>query len=94
MKKKKILKIIINLIFNNNNLVIFIQNIFKKDKILLSKQVNPNSITKLRKKLVYNSNIIERYKLHLKRFKNGNEYILVAKEGEIDLDNSDIIFLD
>jgi len=39
-----------------------------------------------------NSNIIKNIK-HVSKDLKGNEYILVAKEGEIDLDNSDIIFL-
>ena len=40
-----------------------------------------------------NSNIIKEIKYSSKDLK-GNEYIILADEGEIDLDNSDIIFLE
>jgi hypothetical protein len=43
-------------------------------------------------KAVYNSNIIKDIN-YISRDLKGNEYIIDAKEGEIDLDNSDIIFL-
>ena len=63
---------------------------FKKDKSLLSKPVDQT--TKTKEKTIYNSNIIKDIN-YTSRDLKGNEYILVAKEGEIDLDNSDIIFL-
>ena len=63
---------------------------FKKDKSLLSKQVNLSR--EVDEEAVYNSNIIKDINYTSKDLK-GNEYTLVAKEGEIDLDNSDIIFL-
>ena len=63
---------------------------FKKDKKLFSKQVN--SSTNIEEVAMYNSNIIKDIN-YTSRDLKGNEYILIAKEGEIELDNSDIIFL-
>ena len=89
MKKKKFLKIILIL-----SLIIitwfFYSEYFKKDKKLLSKPVN--STTEIEEEIIYNSNIIKDIN-YTSRDLKGNEYILIAKEGEIDLDNSDIIFL-
>ena len=62
---------------------------FKKDESL-SKPVN--SKTKVEEEIIYNSNIIKDIN-YTSRDLKGNEYILVAKEGEIDLNNNDIIFL-
>ena len=89
MKKKKILKIL--LILSLIIITWFIYSeYFKKDKNLLSKQVNPT--TNIKEDTIYNSNIIKDIN-YTSRDLKGNEYILVAKEGEIDLNNSDIIFL-
>ena len=89
MKKKNFLKIILIL-----SLIIvawFIYSeYFKKDKILLSKPVN--SKIEIEEKAIYNSNIIKDIN-YTSRDLKGNEYSLIAKEGEIDLDNTDIIFL-
>ena len=89
MKKKIFLKIILIL-----SLIIvawFIYSeYFKKDKILLSKPVN--SKIEIEEKAIYNSNIIKDIN-YTSRDLKGNEYSLIAKEGEIDLDNTDIIFL-
>jgi hypothetical protein len=63
---------------------------FKNDKNKLSKPVNPS--TEIEEEEVYNSNIIKDIN-YTSRDLKGNEYTLLAKEGEIDLDNSDIIFL-
>jgi hypothetical protein len=63
---------------------------FKKDKNKFSKPINPS--TEIEEVDVYNSNIIKDIN-YTSRDLKGNEYILMAKEGEIDLDNSDIIFL-
>ena len=63
---------------------------FKKNKSLLSKPVNQR--INIEEEAVYNSNIIKDIN-YTSRDLKGNEYILIAKEGEIDLDNSDIIFL-
>ena len=89
MKKKNFLKIILTLSLIIITWFVY-SKYFKNDKSLLSKPVN--STTKIEKEAVYNSNIIKDIH-YTSRDLKGNEYILVAKEGEIDLDNSDIIFL-
>jgi hypothetical protein len=88
-EKENFSKDSINIIFNNNNLL-YLFEYFKKDKNELSKPINPSS--KIEEEAVYNSNIIKDIN-YTSRDLKGNEYILIAKEGEIDLDNSDIIFL-
>ena len=89
MKKKIFLKIVLIL-----SLIIVASFVyfkyFKEDKNKLSKPVNPTS--EFEEEVIYNSNIIKDIN-YTSRDLKGNEYILVAKEGEIDLDNSDIIFL-
>ena len=89
MKKKNFLKIILVLSLITITWFVY-SEYFKKDKILLSKSVNPKA--EIEKEAIYNSNIIKDIN-YTSRDLKGNEYILVAKEGEIDLDNSDIIFL-
>tara|TARA_X000001036_G_scaffold408987_1_gene419687 strand:- start:110 stop:697 length:588 start_codon:yes stop_codon:yes gene_type:complete len=87
--KKKILKIV--LILSLIIITWFVYSeYFKKDKSLLSKPVNPTK--DIEQEAIYNSNIIKDIN-YTSRDLKGNEYILVAKEGEIDLNNSDIIFL-
>ena len=89
MKKKIILKIV--LILSLIIITWFVYSeYFKEDKSKLSKPVNPTS--EIEEDAIYNSNIIKDINYTSRDFK-GNEYILIAKEGEIDLDNSDIIFL-
>ncbi|MDC3396393.1 LPS export ABC transporter periplasmic protein LptC [Candidatus Pelagibacter sp.] len=89
MKKKIFLKII--LILSLIIITWFVYSeYFKKDKKLLSKTVNQT--TKIEEEAIYNSNIIKDINYTSKDLR-GNEYILIAKEGEIDLNNSDIIFL-
>jgi hypothetical protein len=89
MKKKIFLKIL--LILSLIIITWFVYSkYFKEDKNNLSKPVNPTS--EMEEEAVYNSNIIKDIN-YTSRDLKGNEYILVAKEGEIDLDNSDIIFL-
>ena len=89
MKKKIFLKVLLIL-----SLIIIswftYSEYFKKNKSLLSKPLNIT--TEIDEEAVYNSNIIKDIN-YTSRDLKGNEYILVAKEGEIDLDNSDIIFL-
>ena len=89
MKKKFFLKVLLIL-----SLVIITwfvySKYFKEDKSNLSKTVNPT--TEIEEEAVYNSNIIKDIN-YTSRDLKGNKYILIAKEGEIDLDNSDIIFL-
>ena len=41
----------------------------------------------------YNSNLLEDIK-YVAKDADGNEYIIIAENGEIDLDNSDVIFLE
>ena len=53
---------------------------------------NQNINIKVEEEISTNSNIIKDIKYSSKDLK-GNEYIIFADEGEIDLDNSDIIFL-
>ena len=89
MKKKIFLKIALILSLIIITCFIYFEY-FKKDKKLLSKQVNPT--TNIEEDAIYNSNIIKDIN-YTSRDLKGNEYILIAKEGEIDLDNSDIIFL-
>ena len=89
MKKKNFLKII--LILSLIIITFFVYSeYFKKDKNSLSKQINPAINSE--EERIYNSNIIKDIN-YTSRDLKGNEYILVAKEGEIDLNNSDIIFL-
>ena len=89
MKKKKFLKIILIL-----SLIIIAWFIYskylKRDKNLSSNQINP--LIETQEKIAHNSNIIKDIN-YTSRDLKGNEYILIAKEGEIDLNNSDIIFL-
>ena len=61
-------------------------NIFQKEKN------NQNLNLEFEKESSTTSNIIRDIKYSSKDLK-GNEYIILADEGEIDLDNSDIIFL-
>ena len=61
-------------------------NYFQKEKN------NQNLNLEAEKENSTNSNIIKDIKYSSKDLK-GNEYIILADEGEIDLDNSDIIFL-
>jgi len=89
MKKKIFLKIV--LILSLIIITWFIYSeYFKEDKSELSKPVNPT--LEIEEDAVYNSNIIKDIN-YTSRDLKGNEYIIIAKEGEIDLDNSDIIFL-
>ena len=61
-------------------------NYFQKEKN------NQNINLEAEEEISTNSNIIKDIKYASKDLK-GNEYIILADEGEIDLDNSDIIFL-
>ena len=89
MKKKIFLKIILILSLLAMTLFVY-SEYFKKDKSKLSKPVN--IAIQIEEEAMYNSNIIKDIN-YTSRDLKGNEYILIAKEGEIDLDNSDIIFL-
>ena len=63
---------------------------FKNNENLLSKPIN--SSPSVDEEVIYNSNIIKDIN-YTSRDLKGNEYVLIAKEGEIDLNNSDIIYL-
>ena len=89
MKKKIFLKVLLILSLIIITLIVYLEY-FKKNKSLLSKPLNIT--TEIDEEAVYNSNIIKDIN-YTSRDLKGNEYILVAKEGEVDLDNRDIIFL-
>ena len=79
--KKFIISILVLIIF-----FLFYTKYYKKEKI-------EKTVTlKVEEEVFSNSNQIKDIKYSSKDLK-GNEYILLAKEGEIDLDNTDIIFL-
>ena len=89
MKKKIFLKIV--LISSLIIITWFVYSkYFKEDKSKLSKPIN--STSEIEEEAVYNSNIIKEIN-YTSRDLKGNEYIIIAEEGEIDIDNSDIIFL-
>ena len=58
----------------------------EKEKIIL------NETLKHQEETTYNSNIIKNINYSSKDLK-GNKYIILAKEGEVDINNSDIIYL-
>jgi lipopolysaccharide export system protein LptA len=89
MKKKIFVKIILILSLIIISWFVY-SKYFKEDENLFFKPLNPT--TKNEGEAIYNSNIIKDINYSSKDLK-GNEYILVAKKGEIDLDDSDIIFL-
>ena len=89
MKKKIFLKMIMVLSLIIITWFIY-SEYFKKYEGKLSIPDNPTS--EIEKVNIYNSNIIKDIN-YTSRDLKGNEYIIIAKEGEIDLDNSDIIFL-
>ena len=88
MKKKFFLKILLFLF-----LIILIwfvySKYFKKDEEL---PINTTTYLKSDEEVIYNSNIIKDIN-YTSRDLKGNEYIIIAKEGEIDLNDNDIIFL-
>ena len=89
MKKKKFLKMVLILSLIILSWLIY-SKYFKKVESSISKPVILS--TAIEEEAPYNSNIIRDINYTSKDLK-GNEYILVAKEGEIDLNNNDIIFL-
>ena len=89
MKKKIFLKIL--LILSLITITWFVYSeYFKRYKSQLSMPINPTS--EIENETIYNSNIIKDINYTSSDLK-GNEYTIYAKEGEIDLDNSDVIFL-
>ena len=89
MKKKTFLKIILILTLIIITWFVY-SEYFKKAEILFPKQ--NIQTTEIEKETVYNSNIIKDIN-YTSRDLKGNEYTLLAKEGEIDINDSDIIFL-
>jgi hypothetical protein len=89
MKRKIFLKIVLILSLIIITLLVY-SKYFKEDKSKSSRPFNPT--TEFDEEVVYNSNIIKDIN-YTSRDLKGNEYILIAKEGEIDLGNNDIIFL-
>ena len=89
MKKKNFLRIVFILSLIITTWFLYFEY-FEKDKTKLSKPANP--ATEIEEVDVYNSNIIKDIN-YTSRDLKGNEYTLLAKEGEIDINNSDIIFL-
>ena len=83
-------KISIILLFCLMCFYFFFPNIFEKEKV--QEQINSQDEIENNENTGYNSNIIKDIKYSSKDLK-GNEYIILAREGEIDLNNSDIIFL-
>jgi hypothetical protein len=88
MKKSNFLKILLFLSLIVLTWFVY-SKYFKKNENLISK---PMSSKTDGENTIYNSNLIKDIN-YVSRDLKGNEYILVAKEGEIDLKNSDIIFL-
>ena len=80
------LRFFIFLIIVAISFIFIYSNYFKKEKI------NKNISLKDEKENSVNSNIIKDIKYSSKDLK-GNEYTILANEGEIDLNNSEIIFL-
>ena len=89
MKTKIFLKIVIIL-----SLIIITWFVYSKYfKIYKGKlSIQPDPTSEIEKENIYNSNIIKDINYTSSDLK-GNEYTIFAKEGEIDLNNSDIIFL-
>jgi len=86
MVRTKIVKLVIAILIILTFFFIYIKY-FKEQKYLSSTKVLNND-----EEVLYNSNIIKDINYSSEDLK-GNKYILLAKEGEIDLNNSDIIFL-
>ena len=61
-------------------------------KFFKSEEINQVTKEEIKEENFTNSNIIKDIKYSSKDLK-GNEYIILAKQGEIDLNNNDIIFL-
>ena len=86
MVKTKIVKLVIAILIIVTFFFIYIKY-FKEQKYFSSTKVLNND-----EEVLYNSNIIKDINYSSEDLK-GNKYILLAKEGEIDLNNTDIIFL-
>ena len=84
MKKKKILKIFFTLCIFTILIGFIYYKFYENNKAhIVQKEISDT---------IYNSNIIKDVEYTTKD-KDGNEYFIKAEEGEIDLSNSNIIFL-
>ena len=86
MNKKKILKISFIIFIIIFSILVTYFKYLKKNEIVTNKNLE------ISEKNFVNSNIIKDIKYSSTDLQ-GNEYIILAEEGEIDLNNSDIIFL-
>ena len=86
MRKKNLIKII--LIFLFLFLAIFIYSRFNTNKILTQNQTTETE----NEEVIYSANIIKEVN-YVSTDLKGNQYIINASQGEIDLKNNDIIFL-
>ena len=86
MNKKKILKIYFIIFIIIFSILVTYFKYFKKNEIVTNKNLE------ISEKNFVNSNIIKDIKYSSTDLQ-GNEYIILAEEGEIDLNNTDIIFL-
>ena len=84
MRRKKILLIFLVLIF----FIVFVFFIHQKLDEKVKEPVNKN----LNDEIIYNSNIINNVNYTTKDA-NGNEYIITALKGEIDLDDPNVLYL-
>ena len=85
MKKNKFIKIIFIILFIIIILIIFNSKFFEEEKV---NQINTQELNKE----LYSSNKIKDVKYATKDV-DGNEYIIIASEGEIDFSNTNIIYL-
>ena len=84
MNKKKFVKFFFALIILATFVVLTYSKFFTNDNIEVTEKENNNKI--------YNTNIIEDVEYTTKD-KDGNEYFIKAKKGEIDFSNPNILFL-
>ena len=84
MEKKKFVKIFFTFVFLTILIALIYYKFYENNKAqIIDKEISDT---------VYNSNIIKDVEYATKD-KDGNEYFIKAKEGEIDFSNSNIIFL-
>jgi LPS export ABC transporter protein LptC len=83
MKKKNLLKISLLILF----IILVILN-----QLRLTKKNKVNQKQDIQEENIYSSNIIKGVNYNSKDL-NGNEYLIEAKEGEIDIKDNDTIFL-
>ena len=88
MKKNNILKVLLVLSLIILTLLVYSKYFKINDKLPLK----PTASSVSSEEDIYNSNIIKDIN-YTSRDLKGNEYIIIAKEGEIDLSDNDIIFL-